>query len=1191
MTITCPPLPARYEPSPSASEALLGSGGMADVFQARDRLLGDSVAIKVVRSEVMVSPEFQARFEREVQVSAAVVHSHLVPVHDLGTLPDGRPYLALALADAGSLLELRRTNPPWPLLRRLVDEVLAALSCLHARGILHLDVKLSNVLLHRDPDGRRRAWLSDLGLAKALARKEAFLGTLAGTLSYMPVEVLLRRYAEIGPPSDLFAVGVLLYRLISGTNPFRESTVPAHINKRYRPPRHVPVRRGLVVPEGLQEIILHLVQPDPRSRYDLAADVRAALAALPLLPGEDRAARVVDLGAPGDRISAPPTDMMLEEDSSIHDIDRFSFEGGKGAHGWNRPHPSPIPFRPPPEPGRGARARASLPLFSLREVPLVGRDEERQHIWDLARSVATIGRPQAILVRGEAGVGKSRLVRSVTRPLEEGGHATVVEVSFTQGGGPGDGYPGAVRRLLRLDGQDPLTARNRLERWVARDSQNHDSRVLLEATLLQRWGLPEAGVEPVSPVVAREYLMKHLSRHAWRGFSVLVIEDGHWCSAEDDGAALAATILQLGLPVLSIITARADPLDTEPAAQSAFRSLLALGAEEMSLERISAHGMADLVEECLPLEEGLAAEVVRRSEGNPLFARELIGQWCRQGVLEPLPSDPAPAQSSQEIRFGLNAPTEEVIPDDIRALLAGRLSNLIRRTRNAARVGQALDVVGVAGAGVPWTVLQIAAGAGLEELVDTGLVRNRSGVAAVDHPLMGQLLRERVRGRARQLAHQALAEAWSTVSNDFRAQLEVGRHELAGERAERAIAPLVQAVEGLQVAGSVGELRAAALELNRAVGGAGRTDRSWFVAQLALARTEMAAGTRQAALARLSYLQSLEPQGDMAVEVAAQYVETLEYEARARLGLPALEEVEPHIRGARRTVQARFYQARAACLLHLKRHGPAERQVRRALDVTDSEVQRTELLYQLGIALESNDPDEALVILGDAELRASQAGYRSLQAQALARIARVHGVQGRWEEGQGLAAEAERLALAIGFHSHVPLCRNSRAECLRFQGSIAEAETLYREGRGWASATGQKAWSYVFDLNLALCALLRGALTAFRDRLDAVGREDPCWEPFAPIVKGMEALWGALMGEDRSVVVGLPLDRILEEGLDGALVCSILSRAADARGWKQEAADIRQVLEDGMAKRGLRRAHLAPMMACYDQAMGEQALS
>ncbi len=1192
-TPVCPKLPERYQAQPTAESALLGSGGMADVFRARDRLLGDEVAIKVVREDVMKAPEFRPRFEREVSISAGVVHPHLVPLHDLGELPDERPYLALALADSGSLLELRRTNPPWPLLRRLLDEALSALSCLHARGILHLDVKLSNVLLHRGRDGKLHAWLSDLGLAKALEHREAFQGTLAGTLSYMPLEVLLRRYGEIGPAADLFAVGVLIYRLVSGTNPFKEQGVPAHINLRYRPPRRLPVRRGLTVPPGLEEIVLTLVQPDPRTRFDLAADLRAALASLPRLDEEEEEEGHAD--AAEHRASAPPTDVLgLEEHSSASwSAEEPIFGDPDEPPRWNRPSLGPVPFRPLPEPGLGARARASLPLFALREIPLVGREVELQRLWDMARGVAASGKPAAVILRGDAGVGKSRLVSAIVRSLEETGHATPVEVSFSQNGGPGDGYAAAVRRLLRLVGDDPELTRSRLERWIARDCQSIAPDVLLEAELLQRWGVPAKGQEPVSAAVAREYLFKHLQRYTWRGLGLLVIENAHWCQASDDGADLAAAVLQLGLPVLVVVTTRVNPLDVRPAAEQGLRSLRDLGAHELELGALPGDSMGDLVDEYLPLDPGLAAEVARRSEGNPLFARELIGQWCREDALVadfgPLGRIGRTAGSG--LRFRLAVPKLDTIPDDIRSLLAARLSTLVIRARNAGAVGRALDVVGTAGSGLPWNVLARAAGPGLDDLVEGGLVRRHDGAAAIEHAMLAQLLRERVQGQAALQAHVALANAWRASGHHPRAQVAVGHHELAAERPERALKPLMSAVEWLEVAGNVGELRGAAQELNRAALAVGTDERPWVLAQLALAAADRAAGSIPDAIKRIETLLERElSDADLAIEVAAQYVNTLDYEPRATLGLPALQAVEHFLRLSSSNARARWHQARAACLLHLGRARPAERELREALDVVEREPQRAEILYQLGKAVEGHDMTQALALLQESSQLAGRVGYASLQSQARAVMARILGVRGRWEQGHAMAEQAERAALAIGHHWQVPLFRNNRAECLRFQGNVAAAAELYREGRGWAAATGQRSWTFVFDLNLALCALLQGRMSALRDRLDAIAHEaDPQWEPFAHFVAGLEAAWASLSGRGPEVLQGLPLRRISAEGLDGALVLGMLLRAARRRGWGAEAGRIREVLEQGLADRGLKAQHLQPMLKVFETSVGISA--
>ena len=1185
----CPTLPERYHPLPTAESALLGSGGMADVFRARDRLLGDEVAIKVVREDVMAAPEFRPRFEREVSISAGVVHPHLVPLHDLGELPDGRPYLALALADSGSLLELRRTNPPWPLLRRLLDEALSALSCLHARGILHLDVKLSNVLLQRSPDGKLHAWLSDLGLAKALEQREAFQGTLAGTLSYMPLEVLLRRYGEIGPAADLFAMGVLMYRLVSGTNPFKEQGVPPHINLRYRPPKRVPVRRGLTVPPGLEEIILTLVQPDPRTRFDLAADLRAALASLQRLDDDQEDDHPFD--AKEHRSSAAPTDVLGEEQSSSSwSSEDPIFGDPREPPRWNRPSLGPVPFRPLPEPGLGARARASLPLFALREIPLVNREQTLQQLWDLARGVAASGEPAAVILEGEAGVGKSRLVKAVVRSLEETGHAVPVEVGFSQHGGPGDGYGAAVRRLLRLVGDDPELTRSRLERWIARDCQAISAEVLLEAELLQRWGVPAPGQEPVSPAIAREYLFQHLQRYNWRGLGLLIVEDAHWCQADDDGAELAATVLQLGLPVLAIVTTRTNPLDVHPTARASLRALRDLGATSLRVEPLPAGAMSDLVDEYLPLEPALAAEVARRSEGNPLFARELIGQWCREDALVADYGHLGRIGRAMHdgLRYRLAAPRMETIPDDIRSLLSARLSTLILRAHNAAAVGRALDVVGVAGSGLPWAVLSRAAGPGLYDLVEGALVRRQDRSCFIEHAMLAQLLRERVQGQGAIKAHLALAEAWGAVGQQPRAQVAVGHHELAAGRPREALAPLMAAVEWLEVAGNVGELRGAAQELNRAALAVGVDERPWVLAQLALASADRAAGSVPDALKRIQTLLDRElTDADLAIEVAAQYINTLDYEPRASLGLPALEAVEPMLDSASSSARARWHQARAACLLHLGRARPAERELRDALDGVERDPQRAELLFQLGKSVEPHDLDQALTLLREASQLAGRVGYVALQSQVHAVMARILGMRGKWDEGQQMAEQAERAALAIGFHWQVPLFRNSRAECLRFQGEVAAAAELYREGRGWAAATGQRSWTYVFDLNLALCALLQGRITALRDRLDAIAREaDPQWEPFAHFVAGLEAAWSSLSGGGPEVLQDLPLGKLAAEGLDGALLLSVLLRAARSRGWGAEAGRLRSTLDEGLAVRGLKGSLLLPQLEVFEEALG-----
>jgi pimeloyl-ACP methyl ester carboxylesterase len=394
-------------------------------------------------------------------------------------------------------------------------------------------------------------------------------------------------------------------------------------------------------------------------------------------------------------------------------------------------------------------------------------------------------------------------------------------------------------------------------------------------------------------------------------------------------------------------------------------------------------------------------------------------------------------------------------------------------------------------------------------------------------------------------------------------------------------------VEWLRVAGSVAELRAAGEALTAAARSVTTPETPLAIAGIALAAADRAAGRREEAVARLEALAVPGLPTDLAVEVAAEYVETLDYEARERLGLPALEAVVPLLDEAPLRVQARYHQARASLLLHLGRAGAAEAEARRALATAEAEPRRVEALLLLGRSLESHDLEGALRTLAEARRRAEAAGYRSAQAEALAASARIQGTRGRFEEGIADAEEAERVALAVGFESLTPLCRNARAECLRFRGDVEAAEVLYWEGRGWAVAMGQRARTYAFDLNLAICALLRGDLQGLEGRLEAIHREaDPRWEPYAPAVAALQAARALLSRGGAEALHTVPLSTLLDAGLDGAFLATVLAILARERGLEGEASRIEQVVRESLASRGLDPERLGPMLERWQAARG-----
>jgi serine/threonine protein kinase len=199
-------------------EKQLGQGGMGAVYLAHDTLLGRRVALKV---PVLTGPaEVRARFLREAQAAARLQHPNICPIHDLGEI-DGIPYLTMAFIDGEPLS--RRIAPGRPFepheAAALVRKLALALDEAHRQGIIHRDLKPGNVMI----DGRGEPVIMDFGLARLSGLAIAQLtqqGDMLGTPAYMPPEQVNGDVAAMGPASDVWSLGVVLYELLTGARPF-----------------------------------------------------------------------------------------------------------------------------------------------------------------------------------------------------------------------------------------------------------------------------------------------------------------------------------------------------------------------------------------------------------------------------------------------------------------------------------------------------------------------------------------------------------------------------------------------------------------------------------------------------------------------------------------------------------------------------------------------------------------------------------------------------------------------------------------------------------------------------------------------------------------------------------------------------------------------------------------------------------
>jgi non-specific serine/threonine protein kinase/serine/threonine-protein kinase len=258
---------------------------MGVVYCAWQEDLHRSVALKMILAGVYASPQELARFRTEAEAAARLQHAQIVQVHGLGE-HDGRPYIALEYVDGGSLArELDGT--PWPAARaaRLVETLARAMHHAHRQGIMHRDLKPANVLLTGDGTPK----ISDFGLAKVLVRGGPSLtetGAVMGTPSYMAPEQAAGKTHEVGPAIDVYALGAILYELLTGRPPFKAATnletLQQVVHEEPVPPRRLQPK----LPRDLETICLKCLHKEPVRRYadaeSLAEDLRRFQAGEPI---------------------------------------------------------------------------------------------------------------------------------------------------------------------------------------------------------------------------------------------------------------------------------------------------------------------------------------------------------------------------------------------------------------------------------------------------------------------------------------------------------------------------------------------------------------------------------------------------------------------------------------------------------------------------------------------------------------------------------------------------------------------------------------------------------------------------------------------------------------------------------------------------------------------------------------------
>jgi serine/threonine protein kinase/tetratricopeptide (TPR) repeat protein len=500
-------------------QELVGIGGMGRVYRAEQRALGRMVAVKVVHRHLLGDKDSVARFYTEARAASSLNHPNSVSIFDFGRTDDGMLYLVMEFLRGRDLARVAQAEAPlsFPRIVDLALGVLGALSEAHARGVVHRDLKPENIIIERPRSGGDLVKVVDFGLAKirGVEPAEAARGLVAGTPDYMAPEQA--RALEVDGRGDLYALGIVLFELLTGRLPFTDDT-PSKVMMRQvvdpvPDPRAAAPYRG--IPDSLAEAVIRVLQKDPGARFQDADEMAHVLRGI-----------ASSLGTGSGKLRCKACSALNEAKSS------YCGECGRKLTGV------------PSSPATGLR---SLPPPGER--PMVGRSDVFEQLLT-ALKVAGIG-PKVAYVTGELGIGKTRLLAELSVQAERDGYV-VIDVGPHESGAmvPYSALRRMLARLLNVEddklaelANDPALFRDALERAGVEE-------------LLEPRGLAgfehSARVGAVAAALARG--VELAATRAEAGRVLLIVDDLPACDGLTSQALAAFAEYSRELPVFVVVS-------------------------------------------------------------------------------------------------------------------------------------------------------------------------------------------------------------------------------------------------------------------------------------------------------------------------------------------------------------------------------------------------------------------------------------------------------------------------------------------------------------------------------------------------------------------------------------------------------------------------------------------------------------
>ena len=631
---------------------------MGQVWLARTES-GAHCAVKILNLRQDRRGSSERSFYREVRAMARLAHPGIVQVHDFGRTPKGAPFVVMEYASGSPLNPYMRGSWTWRRLWTLIDGLLAALGHAHARELIHRDLKPGNVIVMPDRTGAGAVKLADFGIALALSEAQSSERRIEGTPAYIAPEAASGDVAAVGPWTDLYSLGVMLFEILTGDLPYHGRHLLAHHQRSPVPP--IEIRPDVQVSPDIIPIVKRLLEKAPYRRYRSVTSLRRAL-------------QTLGVPSPAAPLGTPPTKGFFLDDDFPDEMVTLQ------------------PISGPSGPG----------LFHIRQPTLVGR-EAMQNTLTTAAEAAIAGRgPRLVMIEGEAGMGKSYIGAWLRERLEENGQMRTLVIRSEPQAQQGGGLRAALLRLLGAPTADYNEA---AEVFL----ETFDDETTRELAMRVLWPEPDDARSSDQSVREAAELIKTVIGDTP---FMLWSDDAQW---SPEGRVLKL-IRRLARPdglshLLVLVTLRPSE---RAAVQTTCKDLLRLpGAESIKLGPVSPLELAPALESLAPLPEGLAEAASMVAAGNPLIAVEAVRSFLESEGLGHAPTDPNQVLKQRIERTTSGQRGGELLSTLARATLLGRSFTLGPLCKLCAVPGdpQATELTGE-----QETVLGL-----LEEAVNSGL--------------------------------------------------------------------------------------------------------------------------------------------------------------------------------------------------------------------------------------------------------------------------------------------------------------------------------------------------------------------------------------------------------------------------------------------------------------------------------------